>query len=253
MYDWNKKEQRYITLSYLIKFLNKYIISKQQSVAPAAYIICNDEICNSNYLPALVSANPTDIWITGDEHDFYGNVNAERESKLAGTNLTSRNWYEDNDPKSGTLPSFSDTAKGSPGKIGKPSRILINLNVIERILIELLKTPDDFKATNFLMEISKLISAATGNFINMKLISYPEDPDYLIYYDSNYKGIDSHNVTPYSVPMFANHPKGTIVREFKFESKLPQNMQGIMYTVNQSETVSEEKIAPFKPVLLKLP
>jgi hypothetical protein len=245
MHDWNQKEQRYITLAYLINFLNRYIISKQQSVAPAAYIICNNKFCQSNYLPSLVSANPMDVWITGDEHDYYGNVTAERESKLSGTNLTSKNWFEDKDPKAGVLPPFGTSNEDAPGKIGNPSHILINLNVIDRILVELLKTPEDFKATNFLMEISKLIAAATGNFINMKLISYPEDPDYLIYYDSNYKGVGTHNVTPYSVPMFANHPYGTIVREFKFESKLPQNMQALMYTVNQSETISEEKIAPF--------
>jgi hypothetical protein len=226
IHDWNKKEQRYITLGYLIMFLNKYIISKQISIAPSALIICSDNFCKSNYLSTMVSANPIDIWIAGDAHDTYGTP-------------TSKKWYESKNSNA------ADSANFSENKESFPSRIYINLNVINHILIELLKTPDDFKATNFLIEISKLISESTGNFINMKLISYPDNPDYLIYYDANYKGFDSYNVKPYSVPMFANHPNGTIVREFSLESKLPQNMQALMYTVNQSDTISEEKIAPF--------
>ena len=223
--DWNKKEQRYITLAYLIEFLNKYIISKQLSTAPSALILCNDTLCESNYLPTLISANPTDIWISGGTHDTYG--------------TPAKKWYETKNSKFSDAIEFSNTSKSYP------SHIYINLNVIDRINTELLKNPSDFKATNFLIEISKLISESTGNFINMKLISYPEDPDYLIYYDSNFKGTGTQNVKPYSVPMFANHPYGTVVRDFSFESKLPQNMQSLMYTVNQSDTISEEKIAPF--------
>lgn len=232
--DWNKKEQRYITLAYLIEFLNKYIISKQLSIAPSALILCNNTLCESNYLPTLVSTNPTDIWISGGTHDTYGTP-----AKTMVETSTAKKWYETKNSKFSDAIEFSNTSKSYP------SHIYINLNVIDRINTELLKNPKDFKATNFLIEISKLISESTGNFINMKLISYPEDPDYLIYYDSNFKGSGTHNVTPYSVPMFANHPYGTIVRDFSFESKLPQDMQALMYTVNQSDTISEEKIAPF--------
>ena len=242
MYDWNGKEQRYITLALLIKFINKHIISKQKSVAPNALIICSDTLCHSNYLSTLVSSNPIDIWIPGNTHDTYGTLEAKRAQLTTdGTNIEVKQWYSDKQSSSVDPLEFSDLNK----KISFASRMYINLNVIDRILNELIKTPDEFKATNFLIEISKIISAATGNFINMKLISYPDDPDYLIYYDANFKGVDTHNVTPYSVPMFANHPHGSIVREFKFESKLPQNMQSLMYTVNQSDTISEEKIAPF--------
>lgn len=226
--DWNKKEQRYITLAYLITFLNKYIISKQHSIAPNALIICSDLYCESNYLPSLISANPIDIWISGGTHDTYGKT------------ATSKKWWSSKNEKFNV-----DGTDFSENKKSFPSRININLNVINRILTDLLKTPDDFKATNFLIELSKIISEATGNFINMKLISYPENPDYLIYYDANFKGSNSYNVKPYSIPMFSNHQYGTIVRDFKFESKLPQNMQALMYTVNQSDTISEEKIAPF--------
>ena len=232
--DWNKKEQRYITLAYLIEFLNKYIISKQLSTAPSALILCNDTLCESNYLPTLISANPTDIWISGGTHDTYGTP-----AKTMVETATAKKWYETKNSKFSDAIEFSNTSKSYP------SHIYINLNVIDRITTELLKNPKNFKATNFLIEISKLISESTGNFINMNLISYPEDPDYLIYYDSNFKGSGTHNVTPYSVPMFANHPYGTIVRDFSFESKLPQDMQSLMYTVNQSDTISEEKIAPF--------
>lgn len=234
--DWNKKEQRYITLAYLITFLNRYIVSKQHSIAPNALIICSDLYCESNYLPTLISSNPIDIWISGGSHDTYGKPATEPTT----TAETAKKWFSSKDENFTTDGTeFSDSGRSFP------SLININLDVINRILLDLLKTPEDFKATNFLIEISKLISDATGNFINMKLISYPEDPNYLIYYDANFKGANSHNVKPYSIPMFSNHQYGTIVRDFKFESKLPQNMQGLMYTVNQSDTISEEKIAPF--------
>ena len=48
-----------------------------------------------------------------------------------------------------------------------------------------------------------------------------------------------------SIPMFANHPSGSIVRDFTIESKLPQNAQSLMYTINQSSVISEEMISPY--------
>ena len=45
--------------------------------------------------------------------------------------------------------------------------------------------------------------------------------------------------------MFANHPNGSIVREFSFSAKLPENVKNLSYVLNQGDAVTEEQIAPY--------
>ena len=45
--------------------------------------------------------------------------------------------------------------------------------------------------------------------------------------------------------MFANHPNGTIVREFNLKAKLPNNAKTLAYVLNSDANVSEAQIAPF--------
>jgi hypothetical protein len=45
--------------------------------------------------------------------------------------------------------------------------------------------------------------------------------------------------------MFANHPNGSIVREFSFSAKLPENAKNLSYVLNQGDDVTEDQIAPF--------
>jgi hypothetical protein len=45
--------------------------------------------------------------------------------------------------------------------------------------------------------------------------------------------------------MFANDPRGTIVRDFKLSAKLPSNVQSLMYSINNSDKVTEDQVAPY--------
>jgi hypothetical protein len=84
----------------------------------------------------------------------------------------------------------------------------------------------------------------------MNLQTHPNDPRILLYTDTNYlktpiTNSSSTRVTPYSVPMFANHPNGTIVRDFSIQSRLPENAKTLSYVLNSSEKISQEQIAPY--------
>ena len=84
----------------------------------------------------------------------------------------------------------------------------------------------------------------------MSLLTHPNDSatqTTLLYYDYNFSGTpsDQQDVTPFSVPMFANHPNGTIVRDFNIKAKLPNESKQLAYVMNDGTDVSEAKIAPF--------
>jgi hypothetical protein len=225
--DWNKNQQRYISLAYLISNINKVIFSKYTTISSNALIYCNDSVCFSSKFDDIISADPINIWLyKSDQYGTYENTTKPRSWNDGITLLKN----------SGEMPSFQDA------KQGYPSRILLNLNLIESIYNSIQTDKDDFIVSKFLSVLSKQIYNATGGAINMKLITFRDTV--MLYYDANYLG-DIYRVTSYSVPMFANHPSGSVVRDFSIQSKLPQNAQSLMYTINQSSTISEEMIAPY--------
>jgi hypothetical protein len=132
-----------------------------------------------------------------------------------------------------------------------PSRIFLNLEMIERTLNSLTQgNTKTFSVKTFLSVISSKISYASGKAIDLKLVSYPDDPNKLIFTDTKYlKTTDKlgsvQQIKPYSVPMFANHPNGSIVHEFTFSAKLPDNVKNLSYVLNQGDDVTEESIAPY--------
>jgi hypothetical protein len=138
----------------------------------------------------------------------------------------------------------------SPDGSGKiyPSRIFINLETIERLINDLSqKNTASFSVSVFISKICELILDASGNSINLALVTYPYDTSKLFLTDSKYvrTPADTTKVIPFSVPMFANHEYGTIVHDFSFESKLPDSAKNLSYVLNSSSDVSEEDIAPY--------
>jgi hypothetical protein len=87
----------------------------------------------------------------------------------------------------------------------------------------------------------------------MSLETYPLDETKLMYIDKFYQktiltgATDKPTVvTPYSVPMLANHENGTIVRDFKISATLPDNAKTLMYVLNSGNAdVTEENLAPY--------
>ena len=226
-------QERYITLAWLIDFINRLVITKAKDIAPDARIICTslNELIVSNYYEYLVSADPYRIYIPWKK---YGE----------------KSWFTKyNDPNSparrvdGDDPIFSNTET----KQSFPTAIFINLQVIQEN-IKMLEDSDTFTLSTFLSAISAEIAAATSNAINMNLITHPEVQNALLFFDANFIKTTSTEkpVQAYSVPMFANHKNGTVVRDFKFSGKLPSDASNLAYVVNQDPgQIAESDIAPY--------
>ena len=213
----------YITLAWLMDFINRIILPRLTSVTPNPKIVCTkkNNLIISNYYEYLVSANPERIFISNNK---YGSIE----------------WFADVIQEQNiTLPQFSNKEKQE----SYPTSIFINTEVIQSI-INKLDAEKQFTLSKFLQEISTEIKIATGNAINMMLITQPDLQDTLLYYDANRIKLDG--VTPYSVPMFANHKNGTIIRDFKFSSNVPASVSTLAYVTNRDPgELSESDIAPF--------
>ena len=99
--------------------------------------------------------------------------------------------------------------------------------------------------------VSAKIKSNTGGAIDLKLVTHPTLQSQLLFTDvKNIQPVIDPNrqeetVEPFSVPMFANHPNGTICHSFNFNASLPENAKNLAYVLNSSDEVSESDIAPF--------
>jgi hypothetical protein len=232
--------QRYIQLSWVISFINRLIVSKRKETDSFATIICTEaeSLCRSTTYEYITSSDPLRIWLAGETTssfiDIYGNINWFSQRK---TGLAENYYFIDN---------YQFDIEGVPTTISVsyPTRIFINMEVIQQIC-KSLKDSTEFTVSSFLSEISREIYSATGGAIDMQLITHPDLPEFLVYYDAKFTDL-SVKVEPYSVPMFSNHPNGTVVRDFKFSGKLPSDVSSLAYVVsNDSSELSESDIAPF--------
>ena len=247
--------QTYIALHYLIAYINTIIDAKLKSPTnktPTKNIVCN-EICTSTYFKDLYSVDPQRILIP-TTHIYIENIDTP------GAYGHENGWmhilYTEQDSKGETLTnSTGDMLDGNvvidDTKIAT-SQIYVNLQVIE----ERFKSGNKqstFSIETFLEGISSEIHTASAGAIDLKLITPPEpdlrDKDTLLYYDTNIgvpKGPDVKPVIPYSVPMFSNHPYGTVIRDFSFSGKLPSDASSLAYAVSiNPKEISEKDIAPF--------
>jgi hypothetical protein len=238
--ETNSDRIYYVSLAYLIDFINRTIIRNNKTI-DSAKIICNDILCKSNYYEHLVSSDPRSILLFGKNTQTYG-------KEIFGNKLL---------PESPLLKTFLE--KNQTENYSYPSRILISLACIQSILdnIDPIEEVTDNKQEiqsgvqikHFLRRVSDKISTATGRAIDMKLICHPNDTTMssLLFYDANFAGAANkqQEVVPFSVPMFANHENGTIVREFSIKAKLPGSAKSLAFVLNDGTDVSEAKIAPF--------
>jgi hypothetical protein len=250
---------RYITLGALVQFINDYPIENITGSAPAASVKCDDIQCKSNYYSFLVSSTPNDVLLlpqdTNKPNDmnWYGDEGTGviyYKNLSAGSNMLSMEQWPG---IYGVLPSTNID-------VIYPSRILLNLEMIQDILYGSAdglggsggltnNGSTGFTLKSFFAVLSSKISYATGKAIVMQLITHPSDPTILLYADRKFlkakitTSVDP--VIPYSVPMFANHPYGTIVRDFKLSATIPDSVKTLSYVLNQSDDVSKEDIAPY--------
>jgi len=103
-----------------------------------------------------------------------------------------------------------------------------------------------FTVNEFLKRISAEIYYISGGAYDLKLITHPENQNALLYYDSNNVKSFSNVPQPFAIPMFANDPIGTVVKQFSFNGKLPSDASSLAYVLNQDPgEISESEIAPF--------
>ena len=240
--------QRYITLGGLIDFINNKIITKITGAADSAAIICSDSVQFSNYYPALTSNKPKDVLLlpknSSNLSQNDGGMNVYGELKMYPTVVNNMTTY--NDPTNPPWPGITDIQNDTT--VICPSRIFLNLEMIQEILNSIsAANTRSFTLSDFLANISSRIIGATGNAINLKLVSDPDLPNTLYFSDTKYlKPLNTKvPVKPYSIPMLANHPSGTIVREFSFQAKLPSNVKNLSYVLNAGTNVSDDEIAPY--------
>lgn len=219
--------KRYMMLGRVVALINGYISKKNESVTPNPFIVCNEDYVQSYYYEDLVSAYPEDIFLM--HHDQYGKINDKPNYFLTGKSR-------------GIIPADFDYRSITDPKVCHPSKIFFNIEVILKIIKDLQKA-NSYTLKSFFAAIGDQIRKALGGAIDLILVPHPDDPSFLLFTNANYIGTEK--VKPYSVPMFANHPNGTVVHEIKLDAKLPKEMQSLMYTVNNSGTVSEEQIAPY--------
>jgi hypothetical protein len=236
------KQEKYITLGRLIDEVNKLIVTKSTSLLGKQKILftSSQDLTQSVYHEELVSSNPNVLFIPGGKHDTYGETV----------------WFKQLNSKKPNA--FTKTTSGVTGeqpitgnnKKFLPSRFFININYIQEI-IQTMEGTESYNLNTFISMISSKVNSLTGESIDLKLITHPTVQNALLLYDTNNvvpvpEDKKQPPVVPYSVPMFANHPIGTIVRDFTFSGKLPSDAANLAYVLNSNpENLSENDIAPF--------
>lgn len=253
---------RYITLGGLIHYINNYVTTKITGSVSSPEIIHTDVICYSNYFESLVSSNPDDVLLLPKQPYSNSQQGVAPEpapdcnvyGELIFFNGINDNLVSNNISK---VTAESSGWKEWPGVYDKsstygryyPSRIFLNLEMIQDIIQSTSnKQTQDFSVASFITILSAKINQATASAINLKLVSHPDDPTKLLLMDANYilePSKSTANVIPYSVPMFSNHPQGSIVRSFTLSAKLPENAKNLAYVMNSGDQVSNSKLAPY--------
>lgn len=217
----------YMMLGELIHRLNKYISVKTNAQTNKPYILCTDKYCFANTYPDLISADPYNILIPG-KYSVYGDDSSKNNRYYSPFISSDSNL---------SAIKFNDNEQSYP------TRIFINLQLVKTIIDSLQTENTTFKISDFLTTLSDKIKEATGGAISLTMITHPTYTDSMLFYDKNFIGAST--IIPYSIPMMANHPHGTIVTDFQFEAKLPSSVQGLMYAINSNPNASEEQIAPY--------
>lgn len=229
------ESETYITLSWLVDYMNRVIIDKRKKSSTAGdgtdtftdfvKIICTEQedLCTSNYYSEITSANPSTIFLysRNKKLNTYGNLV----------------WYNNIN----NAPSFQEN------DVAYPSRIFINLQYIHDVIKSLSADAKTFNVNSFFKQISSGIAINTGHAIKLSLITHPQLESALLLYDSNrIKTKENSQVTEYPIPMFANNINGTVVRKFTFSAKIPDSVKNLSYVLNQNpEEISELDIAPY--------
>jgi hypothetical protein len=110
---------RYVTLGYLIRFIDENVLSKLDT---GTTIICDSSITTGVYYEKLVSANPARTLLMKYPRTFYGS-----EFELDGTTIQNVGIYYYDSIREQQI-SFLDAAE----KVSYPTKVFINLETIKK-------------------------------------------------------------------------------------------------------------------------
>lgn len=226
---------KYVTVGWIIQYFNNVIIDKNPE---SLQILCSsyNNLCTSNVYEHICSANPHRIMIVDRTNTVnqYDNGKVWRKSNYQNESEDLDAWFH-KQQDDGTLVAY-------------PSKIFVNMEVVKEIMDRILSDDGSFSVTGFFDALSAEIHKQLGGAVDMKFITHPKHDGVLLWYDANriFASKNSKSVVPYDFPMFANDPRGSIVREFSFSTKLPENVKNLSYVLNQNpEEISESDIAPY--------
>jgi hypothetical protein len=246
-------QHRLITLGYLINYINTFALERVGS-----RIVCNDSVCLSNFYEKIVSADPENILLwsgtNGIKTDVYnydittqpplgeavifGTTADVPEVTPAGPPDSPLKMFPNVNPQS---EGFSVIA-GSAG-VSYPSRIYINIDVIQNIINEMsAQEKPDLSIRHFLNKLSNIIYTSTGNAIRMVLVQDPIIPDALLYTDVNY--VDSDRVvTEFEIPIFTSKTGQSVVRDFSLTSNVPNSIKNMIFGITSGATGTQKQVA----------
>jgi len=214
--------QQYISLQWLIDFMNTYILSKVDD--PTAVIAFDPVVTKSN-------AYPPDFYVSSRPDRMFWNTRYRNIKKPEFT----VNLFK-TDKESVEFPKFNQGGHCSP------SAIMVNMQVIKEAL-DTISLNNEFLISTFLNTISAELYELSGHAIELKLITHPDDARFLLWYDVKYA---PPGPTPYRIPMTSNNAYGQIVRDFSFSAAIPQSAATLAYVANQdSDSIIESDIAPW--------
>ena len=277
-----QNQYKYISLGYLIDLINKNLIvklnnvptndekkatdvlEKQEPIARNAKIICTDDICQGTIYEYLVSADPKEIILwrgtnAASSVSTYPDIDLKIEPSTEDLDIAEA--AEEDAPPSieyfmkNIMPDVTPKSAGfQVNDKTFPSRIYIGVESVLKLILE----KDDVETVNDLLKhVSGYISRNTGGIIKMRLITDPQKPDVLLYYNANYIGDansqNSVNQDPFLVPMSARNSldtrnsklPGSIVTDAKISSKLPDNLKNLAFVLNEGSEISKSSISPF--------
>ena len=256
--------EQFVSLGWLISFINRKILTKINTVlliTPEIIFDITAKVGGVSELTNIASSHPAEIHLPGGSpltqtdreqliQDNTGNTR-ELRNELQTTNtyytlqmLPVESGGPDVEPAAATIKRSDGQAVEDGGLLN----IMINLNTIESVYETIQnKTTGTVKIKEFLSVIFEKIKAATGLYVDLKLITHPIDETKLLIYNVSQKpSLLDNTVTPYSVPMFANHPYGTVITDFKFSGKLPTDAANLAFAINDFDSdTSTSDIAPF--------
>ena len=271
-----QNQYKYISLGYLIDLINKNLIVKLnnvptndekkegEAIAKNAKIICTDDVCQGAVYKYLVSADPKEIILwrgtntnssVSSYPDTVAKIEPSKDDNTVGNTNNKKTVTSQKIEAKKIMPDVTPKSAGFQvdGKTF-PSRIYIGVESVLKLILE----KDDVETVNDLLKhVSGYISRNTGGIIKMRLITDPQKPDVLLYYNANYIGDASSqnfvNQDPFLVPMSARNSldtrnsklPGSIVTDAKISSKLPDNLKNLAFVLNEGSEISKSSISPF--------